>query len=271
MSRQTCLRWFVVIIAFVGLSCGDSGTKPNHLQVMSLQSDCHGNGEPEAAPYRASQGNLSPLPSYQGPCLGSGEEARVVTKLSPRTVRFTAGHDTLFVYHDSAFYNCCSKIRFDVESQDTILDFIEVDTAKALCNCMCHFDLRTYLKGLSRGRYTARLWNAERDSLLGEAIVFVPGSEQIWYESSCDTLMVHHDGRLANCCARFRFAFEQQGNLLAFAEVDTSQFECKCDCNFDLVARVSGLSAGEYTVRLRDAEADTLIDTEIVQIAACLR
>jgi hypothetical protein len=272
MSRGTCLGWAAVIVGFMGMGCNDSGTQPKHVQLTSFQSDCHGNGVSGAAPYHgAGQRDLSPLPSYQGPCLGNGEAARVVTELSPRSVRFTAGHDTLFVYHDSAFYNCCSKIRFDVEVNDSILDFIEVDTATNLCNCMCHFNLTTQLAGLAHSTYTARLWTAGRDSLLGEAVVVVPGTEQIWYESHCDTLTVHHDGDSANCCARFKFAFEQQGNVLTFTKVDTSLYACRCICRFDLVAQVSGLTAGEYSVRLRDAKADTLIDSAIVQIAACLR
>jgi hypothetical protein len=189
---------------------------------------------------------------------------------SPGAVRFAAGHDTLFVYHDSAYYNCCSMIMFDVDLQDLVVDFIEVDTAADLCDCRCYFNLGSCLSGLSQGTYTARLWTEKRDSLLGEAAVLVPGASPIWFESYCDTLTVHHGVDSANCCAKFIFDFEQMGNLLEFTEIDTSSELCYCICAFDLVAQVSGLSGGQYIVRVRDAAGDSLLDTAIVQITPCL-
>jgi hypothetical protein len=202
--------------------------------------------------------------------LDGGQLTKTTVASSSGAVRFAAGHDTLFVYHDSAFYNCCSKIMFDVDFQDSIVDFIEVDTAKNLCDCDCHFNLGSYLSGLPQRTYTARLWTEKRDSLLGETVIVVPGPNQVWFESYCDTLTVHHDGDSANCCSKIIFGLEQQGNLLEFTQIDTSSVLCHCRCVFDLVAQVSGLSGGQYTVRVRDAAGDSLLDTAIVQITPCL-
>ena len=268
MSRYIRFGSAAAILILLGLACSESGTQPKHVQLTFSQSDCHDTWERPLVGDLAWRGALSP--SFQSPCLDGGQLAKTTVASSSGAVRFAAGHDTLFVYHDSAFYNCCSNIMFDVDLQDSVVDFIEVDTAKALCDCLCHFNLGSYLSGLSRGTYTARLWTEKRDSLLGETVIFVPGSNVVWFESHCDTLTVHHDGDSANCCSKIIFGLEQQGNLLEFTEIDTSSVSCRCMCSFDLIAQVSGLSPGQYTVRVRDAAGDSLLDTAIVQIAPCL-
>jgi hypothetical protein len=212
-----------------------------------------------------------PSPSFQGPCLENGVHNETTAASWLETVRFVAGHDTLYVHHDSAWYNCCSKIKFDVEILDSVIDFVEVDTSTTPCLCVCHFDLESYFPGLARGIYTARLWMQNRDSLLGEAEVFVPGASSIWYESRCDTLLIHDDGKVANCCSRYVFGIEQLGDLLVVSEADTSSMLCDCFCLFDLTARISGLTEDRYTVHLRDGATGGLLDTAVVQIAPCKR
>ena len=271
MLRHVFLGSAGAILIFLGVGCSESGTQPSHVQLTSSQSDCRVEPNLDArSPAGALQGRLSSLPSSQSPCLDSSRLAKTTVVSSTGGVRFAAGHDTLFVYHDSAWYNCCSKIRYDVEVQDSVVNFIEVDAATSLCHFMCHFNLGSYLWGLSRGTYTARLWTARRDSLLGEAVIFIPGTNQVWFEDHCDTLTVHHDGKVASCCAKFIFGFEQNGNLLSLAEIDTSSIPCRCVCTFDLVAQVSGLTGGLYVVRVQDSTSGILSDSAIVQIAPCL-
>ena len=265
MANCRRLPIVALVLGVFACGCAEKSTPPRPLELSFLQSDCRQGSE------------TTPGESSQSTCLDHSLGAGAGLFSSVEIVRFAAGHDTILVYHDSASFNCCSLIRFDVEAHDTVLEFFEVDTAHGLCDCMCHFDLASFVSGLSRGMYTARLWTEGRTKLLGEAVVFVPGAEgllrlgrvdSVRFETQCDTLTVHHDGVDANCCSKFIFAFTQQGNLLAFTEIDTSSVPCRCTCNFDLTAQVSGLTGGQYRVQVW--AADSLLDSGAVQITPCL-
>jgi len=270
MTRCACFMGAGTMLILMGLGCNKSGTQPETLHLTSYQSPCHGESAMSAvlavdSPFV----RRIPSPSFQSPCLENGVHNETTAVSWLETVRFVAGHDTLYVFHDSVWCNCCSKIRFDVEILDSVIDFVEVDTSTAFCRCVCHFDLGSCFAGLARGIYTARLWMQKRDSLLGEAEVFVPGASAIWYESRCDTLLIHHDGKVANCCAQYGFGVRQVGDLLVVSEADTSSMPCDCFCVLDLTARIAGLVGDQYTVYLRDGESNSLLDTSVVQIAPC--
>jgi hypothetical protein len=258
----------ILIILVAG--CSDSGTQPSGPQVESFQSVCLGEG-PSIWTTRNPDAIRREFPAFtsQSPCLNNDRfDSGAVS--SAGSVTFRAHHDTLFVDHDSAWYNCCSLIRFDLEGEGPEIDFIEVDTSTTFCHCMCYFNLSSFVAGLGYGTYTARLWTEGKDSLLAQANVYVPGPKLIWYEARCDTLFVHHDSRIANCCSRIVFGFEQQGTLLDLTEADSSDAPCDCVCPFDLTATVSGLAAGHYSVRLWDVETDRLLDSTMVVVSGCL-
>jgi len=166
-------------------------------------------------------------------------------------VRFAVSYDTLFVYHDSAVYQCCADIVFNFEAQGSTLDFIERDVGEP-CDCMCLFNLEFSLASIPPGTYTARLWTENKGQLLGEAEVTIPGADGVYFETRCDTLIVSHNGMFANCCAEIMFDFQQDGSLLVFSELDTASLWCWCLCYFDLTAQVSGLANGIYTVQVWD-------------------
>ena len=270
MRRRVCFGIAVAILVALAVACNDSGTEPEQVQLTSTQSDCQPLPDVGGRPADGTvHEHRSSLPSSQSPCLDGGWSVQSPGRLSSG-IRFAASRDTLFVYHDSAWYNCCSKIRFDAEMEGSVVDFIEVDTATSPCNCMCYFNLESHLDGLSRGTYAVRLWTEQRDSLLGESDVFIPGPSPIWFEDRCETLTVHHDNRSANCCAKLIFTLQQHGNVLMFTESDTSSILCRCmNCYFDIAAQVSGLTAGEYIVRVQDSTGGSLIDTAVIEIAPC--
>jgi len=211
------------------------------------------------------------------PCLPGTQDDPTGNPQSPGgTVSFHASYDTLFVDHDSAYYNCCSSIIFTVESNGTVVDFIEADTSSEHCYCMCRFHLKSSAAGLVQGTYTARLWTEGKTELLGEETITVPGAEAIFFHTACDTVFVKHNARWANCGSKFIFDFRQEGRLLVFTEVDTSTQLMYCMCEFNLEANVSGLEPGDYMVQLRDGGSvldnepvDSLIAEAAITIVRC--
>jgi len=99
--------------------------------------------------------------------------------------------------------------------------------------------------------------------------------DTIYFETRCDTLIVYHGAKWANCGSKFIFDFQQEGPLLVFTEIDTSSQMLRCMCVFDLMAQVSDLANGTYTVQLWDGgnvhgwggPADSLILQEEVEIS----
>jgi hypothetical protein len=193
------------------------------------------------------------------------------------TVRFAVSYDTLFVYHDSAYHNCCPMFSFTVETDGNEVDFIEADTTTMPCDCMCYFNLDCSVTGLEPGTYTARLWTEGKTELLGEAVITITGVNGVYFRTNCDTLFVYHNARWANCGSIFIFDFRQDDNLLVFTEIDTSTQLMHCMCEFDLAVNVSGLEAGNYMVQLRDggsvldsSPVDTLIAEADIIIQPCV-
>jgi hypothetical protein len=260
--RQIMVKYISLLAVAGGLivaaiwGCTKLGTEvlpPPQMEVVHSQSACLPGTESGAgAGYKTGITDPQLLGTFQSPCLGNLARNSVGSYDPGGTVRFAASHDTLFVYHDTAFYNCCSKIIFVLEMQGSTLDFIEVDTAAYLCDCMCYFDLQTAVAGLTADIYPARLWTAGKALLLGEQEVAVGGVNNVRFATRCDTLFVYHDARQANCGSKFVFDFQSHDRYLVFTEIDTSSAMLRCLCNFDLHVQLSGLADGIYTVQLWD-------------------
>jgi len=277
-----------VCLAFLG--CDKSTTKPKTVQTEFRQGVCR-RGTERASTAVAGEINDDSLNvrTWRGPCLSDFKKLAGESIDPVGTVRFFAGHDTLYVIHDSAWHNCCSQIVYEAEAGMGTLDIIEKDTASEWCTCGCRFNLRAEVSGLEKGTYFVRLWAENRFEdttlLLGEDQVFVPGDvvvsvvdeEDVRFETRCDTLMVFHDRKPANCCSKINFDFEQHGSLLILSEIDTASAWCRCMCQFDLSARIWDLSPGTYTVQVWDRGhqqdwdgiPDSLIAEQHVQIAPC--
>ncbi len=251
IKRIISVVWWVLCLTIV-LGCGESSTNSPQPVLTYRQSGCLDGTEVN---YRSAHGQQDPyiIAVESGGCLDSLTGTFADSSGPGGTVRFAVSHDTVFVYHDSAFYNCCPKFAYQVEHSGDTLDFIEADTASTGCFCMCYFNLRTSAAGVAPGTYTARLWTEDREFLLGEAEITVLGAGTVWFETRCDTLLVHHHPRNANCGSVFVFDYDQTGRVLTFTEIDTSSAMLRCMCDFELTAQVAGLADGQYTVYLRDA------------------
>jgi hypothetical protein len=218
------------------------------------------------------------ISSGSSECLSGTEDESAGDALCPGgTVRFGVSDDALFVYHDSAYYNCCASFAFTVETDGPVVDFIEADTSSEHCYCMCKFNLEGSIAGLAPGTYTVRLWTDGKTELLEEAELTITGTNGVFFRTNCDTVFVQHDARWANCGSSFVFEFRQDDHLLVFTEIDTSTQMMYCMCAFDLAANVSDLEAGNYTVQLRDggsvldnSPVDTLIAVGKIEIVPCL-
>jgi len=246
----------VAVIVGLMMGCGDKSNNPPAPQERLLlysQSDCLPGSESSSID-RRSPNVPQDLTIQTGfsPCLPGTQVEPTDGLLCPGgQVSFGVSYDTLFVYHDSAYYNCCASFVFTVESSGTVVDFIEADTSSEHCYCMCRFNLESSVAGMAMGTYTARLWTEGKTKLVGEATITITGASGVLFRTNCDTLFVEHNARWANCGSVFVFDFRQEDHLLVFTEVDTSTQLMYCMCEFDLTANVSDLDPGDYTGWIR--------------------
>ncbi|MCK4333183.1 T9SS type A sorting domain-containing protein [candidate division WOR-3 bacterium] len=92
--------------------------------------------------------------------------AFVVTGLASGKVSSEVKNNTAYVHHDSAWFNCCQDMSFEIKpNPDTagIIDICERDLGTHPCYCMCYFDFTHILEGLEPGDYLARVWEASYD------------------------------------------------------------------------------------------------------------
>lgn len=250
-SKCIILAVYGALCLALVLSCGESSTRSEQPVLTFRQSDCLDGTQTY---YRSAHGRQGPsiVGVESSGCLGGLAKTSGEMAGPGGMVRFTVAQDTVYAYHDSAYYQCCAMFDFTLEQNGEFLDFIEADTGME-CDCMCYFNLRIAAAGVEPGNYSARLWTEDREFLLGEAEITVVGSGTVWFETRCDTLMVYHNPRNANCGSVFVFDYEQTGRVLTFTEIDTSSAMLRCMCDFELTAQVAGLADGEYAVYLRDA------------------
>lgn len=104
--------------------------------------------------------------------------------------------DTVNVFHDGAFYNCCGVIEFDFQIGDTTIDVVETETfPEGPCYCDCCFDLRVSIGGVPPGAYWIHVWNVDKSVLYGKVRVLVGaapsgplGIAEFW-QSDCYTVV----------------------------------------------------------------------------------
>jgi len=92
--------------------------------------------------------------------------AFVVTAYASGKVSSEVKNNTAYVHHDSAWFNCCQDMSFEIKpNPDTagIIDIYERDLGTHPCYCMCYFDFTHILEGLEPGDYLARVWEASYD------------------------------------------------------------------------------------------------------------
>lgn len=90
------------------------------------------------------------------------------------TIYATVFEDTVNVFHDGAFYNCCAEIASDFEIGDTTIDILEAETfPKGPCDCTCCFDLSLSISNVPSGVYWVHVWNEGKSELYGKVRVVV--------------------------------------------------------------------------------------------------
>jgi hypothetical protein len=102
--------------------------------------------------------------------------------------------DTVKVFHDGAYYNCCAVIEFESQTADTTISIVETETfPKGQCFCMCCFNLRVYVSDVPDGAYWVYVWNHDKSVLYGKVRVVVgvpaigpPRISSVW-QSDCLT------------------------------------------------------------------------------------
>jgi len=71
--------------------------------------------------------------------------------------------------------------------------------------------------------------------------------ETLYVEISGDTVKIWNRTEL-NCCSQIRFDVEVNNNKIKLIEVDTSKAWCRCNCDFNLCASITGLIPESYEV-----------------------
>ena len=71
------------------------------------------------------------------------------------------GHDLTY-YHYSVIYNCCATMVVQLNLEEALVQFIEVETfLEGPCYCICPFDLTATIFNLPTGEYTVEVWNED--------------------------------------------------------------------------------------------------------------
>jgi hypothetical protein len=110
--------------------------------------------------------------SSQSDCKGSFGEKTGGSINSGGVIIFSSHGDTIWVIHQDAFYNCCSKIKVNVKATPNGFDLLEYDVGYS-CRCMCYFDITTTISSLSPGTYLIRVFDTDTN-LVGSVVVDIP-------------------------------------------------------------------------------------------------
>ncbi len=109
-----------------------------------------------------------------GECTGAKEEATILAGESDR-LTLTSGGGTVSFTHESATYNCClDRIDLSLERSGNTIVVVEHEIAAEPCRCICDYEVRGEITGLSTGSYTVEVVSAEdKSSVLCTATVTV--------------------------------------------------------------------------------------------------
>ncbi len=95
-------------------------------------------------------------------------------------LRAEAGHDTVYVYHDQAEWNCCATIVFEFAEAEDTLNLYEFETFEVgPCVCLCCFDLETWVAGVAPGEHLVRVLDGQSGAVLGQVWVTVQASQGV--------------------------------------------------------------------------------------------
>jgi YVTN family beta-propeller protein len=88
----------------------------------------------------------------------------------------------------------------------------------------------------------------------------------IWVEGR-DIVMAHHDA-VYNCCAQMVVYLEDQRPLLKLIEQEEYGVDepCRCQCTYELAARIANLPLGKYIVQVWNGAAQQLLAEQTVAV-----
>lgn len=89
--------------------------------------------------------------------------------------------------------------------------------------------------------------------------------DTVIFSAHGDTIFVTHQDAFYNCCSEIAIDVVQTTEGFDLFERDTSEEACYCMCDFDITAIISGVSEGEYVVRLFDIYGN-LVDSAVVTV-----
>jgi hypothetical protein len=224
--------------------------------------------------------SIQVLPSTQSACKIDSKSDKGGYSLG--AISATAQGDTVTILHEDARYNCASRLALEATvSGNQIVVQEKITNPGELAFCICDYDLSVQVKGLPAGTYTVSITDADGNPA-GTAEVVVAGSAPLQtqsLQSACKvgskgtfsagnltanvaggTLTVLHEDASYNCFAKVALEATVSGGTILVKEVITNADEpmARCTCDFDLTAEVKGLSAGSYTLELRDADGKTV-------------
>jgi hypothetical protein len=84
-------------------------------------------------------------------------------------------NDTIRIVHSNAYCYCCSDIKTEVKKTEQGFDAFEKDFGDS-CNCMCYFDITSYIYNLNAGAYLIRLFDVT-GNLLDQGFVVIREQE----------------------------------------------------------------------------------------------
>jgi len=255
----------VLCLALLLLVCGKAknpvtapGGDESGVQFKSLQSDCGENSVDKIgqAAFESLQGECKAR-LYQGP-----PEPSADTLEDSVLVWFSAGG--VWVMHKNAFENCCSGIVSEVVQTPQGFDVFEHDTSTNPCYCMCYFDIVTAIHDVSPGVYLIRVFDTDGEFVGEDAVVVPDEGDTVIFSAHGDTIFVTHQDAFYNCCSEIKVNVIETVDGFDLVEYDIGE-ACHCMCDFDITTTISGVSEGEYVVRLFDIYGN-LAGSEVVTV-----
>jgi hypothetical protein len=159
---------------------------------------------------------------------------------------------SLHVYHKYAYYNCCKKYAVTWQVVGENITAYEADTAAAPCECLCYFNLEATLNGVpptSTQRFIVKLVGINGNTV-GVDTLWMGPKGYFYAETFGHDIYLHHENATINCCGKFAMDYTVSGNNIFAQELDTSSYQCKCECPLDLMSVLYGVAPGTYEVFL---------------------
>jgi hypothetical protein len=228
--------------------------------------------------------------SSQSDCKDSSREKTGGTINSGGVIIFSSHSDTIWVIHQDASYNCCSKIKVNLKATPNGFDLLEYDVGDT-CRCMCYFDITTTISDVSSGTYLIRVFDTDTN-LVGSGVVDIPtkytGSESsqskcknhllrtvaeavsntledsvlVWFHAN--TAWVMHKNDPEFCDSKIGTKIERTLEGFDIHEYFIHRGSAYCVCYFDLTTTIYGLSPGVYLIRVFDTAGNLVGEVELV-------